>query len=122
MFFHGPVLGGVTGSMPSCRVGPSYVTSVPHRPSPGVVLDLTAALEHFNGISCTSVYFGTSVILEIQILTESNTDVSGVPGGEDLPSRARYRPYSYPGSTLQLVLGHAPAASTKLFGQMSAAA
>ena len=51
MLFHEPVLGGVTGGMQSCGVGPSYVPSVPHRPSPGVVLDPTAALEHFNGIS-----------------------------------------------------------------------
>ena len=77
--------------------------------------DLTATLEHFDGI------LFLPVILKTQRLTKS-IDVSGVPGGEGLSSRAIYRPYFYPGSTLQLVLGHAPAASTKLFGQMSAAA
>jgi len=95
--------------------GPSYVPSVLHRPSPGVVLDLTVTLEHFNGI------LFLLVILETHRLTESSTDASGVPEGEGLPSRARYRPYSYPGSTLQLALGHALAACTTPFGQMSAA-
>ena len=92
--------------------------SVPCRPSPGVANDQQhmATLEHFDGISFLTV------ILEAQRLTGSNTEVSRVPGGEGLPSRARYRPYSYPGSTLQLVLGHAPAACTTPFGQISAAA
>ena len=95
--------------------GPSYVPSVLHRPSPGVVLDLTVTLEHFNGI------LFLLVILETHRLTESSTDSSGVPEGEGLPSRARYRLYSYPGSTLQLALGHDLAACTTPFGQMSAA-
>ena len=90
--------------------------SVPCRPSPGVTHDLTAALEHVDGI------FFLPVILESQRLMGSSTDVSGVPGGEGLPSRARYRPYFYPGSTLWLVLGHAPAACTITSFQMSAAA
>ena len=88
----------------------------PCRPSPGVTHDLAATLEHFDGI-----LFLPS-ILEAQRLKGSNQDVSEVPGEKGLPSGARYRLYFYPGSTLQLVLGHAPAASTKLFGQMSAAA
>jgi len=116
MLPHGPVLSGVTGGMQLFDASPSYVPSVPHRPSPGVVLDLTATLECFSGILLLPV------ILETQRLTESSTDVSGVPGVEGLPSRARYRPYSYPGSTLQLALGHAPAACTTPFDQMSAAA
>jgi len=74
--------------------------------SPDVMLDLTATLECSSGIS------PLPVILETQRLTESSTDVSGVPGEEGLPSRARYRTYSYPGSTLQLALGHDPAAFT----------
>ena len=49
------------------------------------------------------------VVLEAQRLTESNTDVSRVPGEEGPPSRARYRLYFNYGSTLWLVLGHAPA-------------
>ena len=51
VFFHEPVFSGVTGGMQLFGAGLSYVPSVPHRPSPGVVLDPTAALEHFNGIS-----------------------------------------------------------------------
>ena len=95
MFSHGPVLSGVTGGMQLSGAGPtSYVSSVPHTPSPSVMLDLTVRLEHFNGISFLPV------ILETKILTGSNTDVSVVSGGEGLPSRARYRPYFYPGSTL----------------------
>ena len=90
--------------------------SVPCRPSPGVTHDLTATLEHFDDISFLPV------ILEAQRLKGSNQDVSEVPGEKGLPSRARYRPYFYPGSTLQLVLGHAPAACTIPSGQMSAAA
>ena len=85
MLSHGPVLGGVTKGMQLCGAGPSYVPSVPHRPSPGVVHDLTATLECFDGISFLPV------ILETQWLMESSTDVSGVPGQEGLPSRARYR-------------------------------
>ena len=50
MFSHGPVLGGVTGGMQLFGAGPSYVPSVPHRPSLGVMLDLTVTLECFNGI------------------------------------------------------------------------
>jgi len=80
------------------------------------VLDLTATLECFNGVSLLPV------ILETHRLTESSTDVSGVPRGEGLLSRARYRPYSYPGSTLQLALGHVLAICTTPFGQISAAA
>ena len=109
------MLGGATGGMQSSAAGPSYVLSVPHRPPPAVVHDLTATLEHFDGI------LFLPVILKTQRLTKS-IDVSGVPGGEGLPSRARYRPYFYPGSTLQLVLGHALAACTIPSGQMSAAA
>ena len=73
------------------------------------------SLEHFDG-----TWF-LPMILEAQRLTGSNTDVSGVPGGEGLPPRARYRPYFYPGLTLQLVLVHAPATCTIPSGQMSAA-
>ena len=62
-----------------------FVQSVPHRPSPSVAHDLTATLEHFSGISLLPV------IVETQRLMESSTDVSVVPGGEGLPSRARYR-------------------------------
>ena len=62
-----------------------FVQSVPHRPSPSVAHDLTATLEHFSGISLLPV------IVETQRLMESSTDVSAVPGGEGLPSRARYR-------------------------------
>ena len=62
------------------------------------------------------------VVLEAQRLKGSNTDVSKVPEGEGLPSRARYRPYLYTGSTLQLVLGHALAACTIPSGQMFVAA
>ena len=87
MFFHGLLLSGVTESMQSCGTGPSYALSVPCRPSPGVAHDLTATLERFDDI----LFF--SVILEAQRLTRSDTDVSGVPGGEGLPFRARYRPY-----------------------------
>ena len=96
--------------------GPSYVPSVLHRPSPGVVLDLTATLERFDGISFLPV------ILETQRLTECNTDVSGIPGGEGLPSRARYRLYFNYGSTLWLVLGCAQGTCTIPFGQISEAA
>ena len=103
MFFHGLLLSGVTESMQSCGTGPSYALSVPCRPSPGVAHDLTATLECFDGICFLPV------MLEAQRLMESNMDVSGVPGGEGLPFRARYRPYFYHGSTLWLVLGHAPA-------------
>ena len=53
--------------------------------SPDVMLDLTATLECSSGIS------PLPVILETQWLMESSTDVSGVPGQEGLPSRARYR-------------------------------
>ena len=52
-------------------------------PSPRVAHDLTATLELFDGISFLLV------ILEVQRLTGSNTDVSGVAGGEGLPSRGR---------------------------------
>ena len=113
MFFHGPVLDDVTGGTWLWGAGPSYA---PWRPSLGVTHDLTATLEHFDGISFLSV------ILEAQRLTGSNTDVSEVPGGEGLPSRARYRLYFYPGSTLQLVLGHVPATCTIPSGQMFVAA
>ena len=68
--------------------------SVPCRPSPGVTHDLTATLECFDDA------LFLPVILEAPRLTGSNTDVSEVPRGEGLPSRARYRPYFYPGSTL----------------------
>jgi len=74
MLFHGPMLGGVTGGLQLFGAGPSYVPSVPHRPSLGIVLDLTVTLELFNGILLLSV------ILETQKLTESNTDVSGGGG------------------------------------------
>ena len=90
--------------------------SVPCRPSPGVTHDLTAALEHVDGI------FFLPVILEAQRLTGSNTDTSGVPGGDGLPSNARYRPYFYPGTTLEFVRGDVPAACTIHSSQMSAAA
>ena len=83
-------------------------------PSPRVAHDLTATLELFDGISFLPM------ILEAQRLAESNIYVSEVPEGEGLPSRTRYRPYFYPGSTLQLVLGHILAACT-ISGQMSAA-
>jgi len=113
MFSHGPVLSGVTGGMQLSGAGPtSYVSSVPHTPSPSVMLDLTVRLEHFNGISLLPV------ILDTEQLTESSTNVSGVPGGKGLPSTARYSPHSCPGSARQLVLGHAPAAS----GQIAVAA
>jgi len=62
------------------------------------------------------------VVLEAQRLMESNIDVSRVPGGEGPPSRARYRPHFYPGSTLELVLGHVLVTCTVLSGQMFAAA
>jgi len=113
MLFHGLVLSGVTGGTQSCGASPSYVSSVL---SPGVARDLMATLEHFNGISFLPV------ILEAQRLMESSTDVSGVPGGHGLPSRARYRLYFYPGSTLRPPLGHAPATCTIPSGQISAAA
>ena len=115
MFSHGPVLSGVNGGMQLFGAGPSYVPSVPHRPSPGV-FDHPVTLECFNGILLLLV------ILKTQRHTETSTDVSGLPGGEGLPSMARYRLYSYPGSTLQLVLGHALAACTTAFGQRSGAA
>ena len=85
MFSHGLVLDSVTGGMQLFGAGPSYVPSVPHRPSQGVLLDVTATLECFKGI------WLLPMILETQRLTENSTDVSGVPGGEGLPSRARYR-------------------------------
>lgn len=40
--------------------------------------------------------------------TQSNTDVSELPGEEGLPPRARYRLYSYAGSTLRLAVGACP--------------
>jgi len=116
MLPHGPVHSGVTGGMQLFDASPSYVPSVPRRPPPGVELDLIATQEHFDDILLLQV------ILETQKLTETSTDVSGVPGGESLPSRARYRLYSYPGSTLQLALGPAPATRTTPFGPISAAA
>ena len=61
--------------------GPSYVPSVLRRPSLGVVLNLTATLEHFSGILLLPV------ILATQRLMERRSDVTGVPGGEDLLSR-----------------------------------
>ena len=67
-------------------------------------------------------HFIPPVILEAQRLMKNNTDVSGVPGGEDPPSRARYRPHFYPGSTLDVVMGHALAARSIPFGQISVAA
>ena len=73
LFFHGLVLDGVSGGMHLFGAGPSYVPSVPHGPSLGVVLDLTVTLECFNGILLLLV------ILETQKLTESNTDISGGP-------------------------------------------
>ena len=76
----------------------------------------TATQQQFDGISFLSM------ILESQRLMESNKDVSGVPGGEGLPSRARHRPYFYPGSTLWLVLGCAQGTCTIPFGQISEAA
>jgi len=116
MFSHGPVLYGVNGGMQLFGVGPSYVPSVPHGPSLGVVLDLTVTLECFNGILLLLV------ILETQRHTETSTDVSGLPGGEGLPSMARYRLYSQPGSTLQFALGHALATYTTSFCHISVAA
>jgi len=101
MFSHGLVLDSVTGGMQLFGAGPSYVPSVPHRPSQGVLLDVTATLECFKGI------WLLPMILETQRLTGSNIDVSGVPGGEGLPSREGrsaiiYRPYSDSGSALRL--------------------
>ena len=110
------MLDEVTGGMRSSGAGPSSAPSVPCRPSPGVARDLTVTLERFDGISFLAV------ILKARRLTGSNTDVSRVPGGEGLLSRARYRPYFYLGSTLPLVLGHVPAACTTPSGQMSVAA
>ena len=60
MLSHGPVLGGATGGMQLRGAGPSYAPSVPHRPSPVVVHDLTATLECFDGI------LFLAVILEAQ--------------------------------------------------------
>ena len=113
MLSYGPLLRGAIGGMQSCGAGPSYVSSVQ---SLGVVQDLTATLERFDGISFLPV------ILETQRLTECNTDVSGIPGGEGLPSRARYRLYFCPGSTLWLLLGHALATCTIPSGQISVVA
>ena len=73
--------------------------SVPCKSSPDVTRDLAATLGYFGDM------LFLPVVLEAQRLTESNTDVSRVPGGEGLPSRARYRLYFYPVSTLQLALG-----------------
>ena len=87
-------------------IGNKWKNAHPCYRLPGVAHDLTATLERFDDISFLPV------ILEAERLTGSNADVSKVPGGEGLPSRARYRPYFYPGSTLQLVLGHALAACT----------
>ena len=77
------MLDEVTGGMRSSGAGPSYVPSVPYRPSPGVARDVTVTLERFDGISFLPV------ILKAQRLTRSNAEVSGVPGGEGLLSRAR---------------------------------
>ena len=77
---------------------------------------MTATLECFDDASFLPV------ILEAPRLTGSNTDVSEVPRGEGLPSRARYRPHFYSGSTLQLVLGHVLDTCTIPSGQMFAAA
>ena len=71
MFSHGPELGGVTGGTQLFGAGPSYVPSVPRGPSPGVVLDLTATLEHFDGVSLLPVIPGA------QRLAGSSRDVSG---------------------------------------------
>ena len=93
-----------------------YVSSVPCRSSLAVAHDLAATLERFEDI------LFLLVVLEAQRLTGSNTDVSKVLGRESLLSKARYRPYFYPGSILQLVLGHIPAACTTPFSQISVAA
>ena len=67
------MLGGVTGGLQLFGAGPSYVPSVPHRPSLGIALDLTVTLERFDDILLLLV------ILETQKLTESNTNISGGP-------------------------------------------
>ena len=59
MFSHGPVLGGVTGGMQLFGAGPSYVSSVSHSPSTGVILDLTATLEYSDDISLLPVILET---------------------------------------------------------------
>ena len=64
VFFHGPVLDGVTGGMQLFGAGQSYGQSGPHRPSPGVVLNLTATIKRLDDIS------DLLVILETQRLTE----------------------------------------------------
>jgi len=107
------VLNGVTGGMQLFGAGPSYVPSIPHRPSPGVVFGLTATLE------CSDDILLFLVILDTQKLMESSTNVSGVQEGEGLPSRTSYRLYSCAGSTLRRVLGHALATCTTPIGQIS---
>ena len=72
---------------------------IPCRPSPGVARDLTVTLERSDGI------LFLPVILKAQRLTGRNTDVSEVPGGEGLPSRATYRPCFYPGQHFHLYRG-----------------
>ena len=89
---------------------------IPCRPSPGVARDLTVTLERSDGI------LFLPVILKAQRLTGRNTDVSEVARGEGLPSRAKYRPCFYPGSTVPLVQGHVLAACTTFSGRMVAAA
>lgn len=60
------------------------------------------------------------MVLEAQRLRENSTNVSKVLAGEGLPSKARYRLYSYIGSILLLVQDYAIVADTIPFGQISA--
>ena len=79
------------------------------------MLDLTATVKHFNGISFLPV------ILETKILTGSNTDISVVSGGEGPPGQdTGHIPIL--GQHFGLHWVYVPAVCTTPIGQISVAA
>lgn len=109
------MLGGVSGGMQSFGAGPSSGPLVPHKPSRSAVLDLTATLEHFNGISLLPVILETQRLRVIQMF-QSYQEKKVCPPGQDTGCIPML------GQRFGLQWGHAPAACTTAFGQISAAA